>query len=110
VTIPAGIALGIAFAMVEARVRAPILPLALVTRRQIAVATLSSLFLGVMMMGTLIYVPLYVQGALGGTPAEAGGVVIAPMMIGWPLTAQLTSRYLVRVGFRKPCSAAASSR
>jgi MFS family permease len=43
-----------------------------------------------------------VQGALGGTPAEAGGVVIAPMMIGWPLTAQLTSRYLVRVGFRKP--------
>jgi MFS family permease len=102
ITLPLGIVLGIAFAMLEARVRAPIVPLALVARRQIAVATLSSLFLGVMMMGTLIYVPLYVQGALGGTPAEAGGVVIAPMMIGWPLTAQLTSRYLVRVGFRKP--------
>jgi EmrB/QacA subfamily drug resistance transporter len=101
-TLPAGIVLGIVFTAVESRVRAPILPLALFARRQIAVATLSSLFLGVMMMGTLIYVPLYVQGALGGTPAEAGGVVIAPMMVGWPLAATTTSRFLVRVGYRRP--------
>src|SRR5690606_19138276 len=42
-----------------------------------------------------------VQGALGGTPVESGAVV-APTMIGWPVASTLTSRLLVRLGFRKP--------
>lgn len=102
VTLPLGVAIGLGFVAFEARVGAPIVPFALVARRPMAVATVASVCLGIMMMGTLIYVPLFVQGALGGSPAEAGGVVIAPMMIGWPLAATLTSRFLVRIGFRLP--------
>ncbi len=79
----------------------PVLPLALVVRRPIAVAALSSLLLGATMMGVLMFVPLYVQGVLGGSPAEAGATA-APMLVGWPIAATLTSRALVRVGFRAP--------
>jgi len=79
----------------------PVLPLALVVRRPIAVASLSSLLLGAAMMGVLMFVPLYVQGVLGTSPAEAGATA-APMLIGWPIAATLTSRALVRTGFRAP--------
>ena len=79
----------------------PVLPLALVLRRPIAVASLSSLLLGAAMMGVLMFVPLYVQGVLGTSPAEAGATA-APMLIGWPIAATLTSRALVRTGFRAP--------
>ncbi|MBI2375663.1 MAG: MFS transporter [Deltaproteobacteria bacterium] len=85
----------------EPRVREPILPLALFLRRSIAVASFSSLALGATMMGTLMFVPLYVQGVLGGSPTD-GGSTIAPMLVGWPIAAAVTSRLIVKTGFRKP--------
>jgi MFS family permease len=45
------------------------------------------------------YVPLYVQGVLGGTPTEAGSA-ITPMVIGWPIASAIAGRVLPRVGFR----------
>ena len=45
------------------------------------------------------YVPLYVQGVLGGSPTEAGSA-ITPMVIGWPIASAISGRVLPRVGFR----------
>jgi MFS family permease len=45
------------------------------------------------------YVPLYVQGVLGGSPTEAGSA-ITPMVIGWPIASAISGRALPRIGFR----------
>lgn len=100
-TLPLGGVLALLFVWQARRAADPVLPIALVTRRPIAVAALTSLLLGATMMGTLMFVPLYVQGVLGGSPAEAGATA-APMLVGWPIASTLTSRVLVRVGFRAP--------
>jgi MFS family permease len=51
------------------------------------------------MIAMVTYVPLYVQGVLGGTPTEAGSA-ITPMVIGWPIASTIAGRVLPRVGFR----------
>lgn len=96
-----GVIVAVAFVLVEKRASDPVLPIDLIASRLIAVCTLASLLLGVAMMGALNFLPLYVQGVLFGEPTEAG-LAISPMMIGWPIAATITSRLLVRVGYRRP--------
>jgi EmrB/QacA subfamily drug resistance transporter len=100
-TIPLGIALSVAFILIERRATSPVLPLALVMRRGIAVASASSLLLGAAMMAAVMFVPLFAQGVLGASAPEAGAT-IAPMLVGWPIAAAMTSRTLTRIGFRIP--------
>src|SRR5207248_2533278 len=54
---------------------------------------------GAGMISMVTYVPLYVQGVLGGSPTEAGSA-ITPMVIGWPIASAISGRALPRVGFR----------
>jgi MFS family permease len=51
------------------------------------------------MIATTTFVPLFVQGVLGGSPTEAG-MAIAPMAIGWPIASTLGGRWLERLGYR----------
>ena len=97
----AGVLLLFAFVAIEKRARDPVLSLALLARRPIAVAAGSAALLGGSMMCALIYVPLFAQGVLGRTPTGAGAIV-APMLVGWPIASTLTGRALARVGFRAP--------
>lgn len=97
----AGVVLTFVFVGIERRAPDPVLPIPLLTRRLIAVATGASFLLGAAMMGVLNFLPLHVQGVLLGVPTEAG-LVIAPMLVGWPLASAMTSRLLVRTGYRKP--------
>lgn len=96
-----GAVLLVLFVGVERRAADPIFPIPLVTRRLIAVNTVGSLLLGAAMMGVLHFLPLHVQGVLFGMPTEAG-LVIAPMLVGWPIASAITSRLLVRTGYRRP--------
>jgi EmrB/QacA subfamily drug resistance transporter len=100
-TLPLGALFALLVVWQGKRAADPVFPIALLTRRPIAVATLTSLLLGATMMGTLMFVPLYMQGVLGRTPSEAGATA-APMLLGWPIASSLTSRVLTRVGFRAP--------
>jgi MFS family permease len=93
------IALLAAFVWVERRAPEPILPLSLLARPVIAVATLGGAILGAVMMGTLMFVPLFVQALLHGTPTEAGSTV-GPMLVGWPIAATAGGRLLAKTGFR----------
>lgn len=96
-----GVLAVLAFVWIERRAHDPVLPLPLLTRRLIAVATITTLLHGVAMMGALTFLPLHVQGVLGKMPAEAG-LVIAPMLVGWPIASLMTSRLLMRIGYRRP--------
>jgi multidrug resistance protein len=90
-TLPGAALLLLAFVAVERRTREPLLPLALLGRRVIAVSSVLGALLGAVMMVTLIYVPLFVQAVLHGSPTDAGGSV-APMLVGWPIASTLAAR------------------
>ncbi|MCC6215764.1 MAG: MFS transporter [Polyangiaceae bacterium] len=90
-----------ALIVAERRASDPVLPFALLASRPLAVASALGLLLGAVMMGTLHFVPLHVQGVLGDAPARAGGAVAA-MLVGWPIAAYATGRTIPRVGFRAP--------
>jgi EmrB/QacA subfamily drug resistance transporter len=101
ITLPLGLALGVLFVWIEGRAASPVLPLGLITERSIAVTSIASFFLGAAMMAAVMFLPLFAQGVLGVTAAEAGST-IAAMLIGWPIAAALTTRLLSRIGFRAP--------
>src|SRR3989454_12019386 len=87
------------FFFIERRSREPVVPLDLFRQRAIGVATAAGALVGAGMISMVTYVPLYVQGVLGGSPTEAGSA-IAPMVIGWPIASAISGRALPRVGFR----------
>ncbi|MFL5365381.1 MAG: MDR family MFS transporter [Myxococcales bacterium] len=88
-----------AFFAIEKRAAEPVVPLDLFRGRVMAVATAAGALVGAGMISMVTYVPLYVQGVLGGSPTEAGSA-ITPMVIGWPIASAVSGRLLPRVGFR----------
>lgn len=95
----AALALAVIFIWVERRASDPILPFDLLSGRVILVASIVGTLIGGSLMSTLTYLPLFVQGVLGGTPTQAGAA-IAPMTLGWPLASAIGGRLLPRLGFR----------
>jgi len=77
------------FVIVERRAVEPVLPLGLFRQPVIGVATLAGALVGAGMISMVTYVPLYVQGVLGGSPTEAGSA-ITPMVIGWPIASAIS--------------------
>ncbi|HEV2124491.1 MAG TPA: MDR family MFS transporter, partial [Chloroflexota bacterium] len=95
----ASIALLALFAAVEQRAADPVLPFAAFGIPDVAVSNVGNLLLGTCMYGLTSYVPLFVQG-VRGEPATSAGAVLTPLMMGWSITALLSGRLYVRVGFR----------
>jgi len=89
----------VAFVLVERKVKEPVIPPSIFTLRPIVIASVSSALFSAAMFGATTYVPLFVQGVLGGTPTQAGGM-ITPMLVGWPVCSLIAGRLLVKVGFR----------
>jgi EmrB/QacA subfamily drug resistance transporter len=97
--IPGSVALGITFAVVEHRVKEPMLPPHLFRTRVLATSSALSTVTGAAMIGIVTFLPLYAQGVLGASPTEAGAA-IAPMAIAWPVASAISGRLLPRLGFR----------
>src|SRR5690349_17207279 len=97
--LPVAAACLLIFFVVERRAKEPVLPLDLFRQRVMAVATAAGALVGAGMISMVTYVPLYVQGVLGGSPTQAGAS-ITPMVIGWPIASAISGRVLPRVGFR----------
>jgi len=77
------------FFAVEKRAPEPVVPLDLFRERVMSVATATGALVGAGMISMVTYVPLYVQGVLGGSPTEAGSA-ITPMVIGWPIASAVS--------------------
>ena len=104
----AGAALSLlVFALQERRAVEPMLPPWLLTRRVLLFAALSSLAVGVLMIGTTTFVPVYAQGVLGLGPVAAG-FVLAAMLLGWSGTASFAGRLYLPFGFRNTALIGAS--
>src|SRR5687767_6339289 len=87
------------FAIIERRAPDPVLPFAAFRLREVAVSNVGNVLFGVCMFGLASYVPLYVQGVRGESAAGAGAV-LTPLQVAWSVTALLSGRLYVRIGFR----------
>ncbi|MDT7724507.1 MAG: hypothetical protein QOI21_1083 [Actinomycetota bacterium] len=89
----------VAFVFVERRATEPVLPLWVFSRRTLIGGNLLALVVGALMIGLTSYLPTYVQGVLG-TGALVAGFALAALTIGWPLSAALSGKVYMRIGFR----------
>jgi EmrB/QacA subfamily drug resistance transporter len=78
----------------------PIMHLELWKKRMVALANLATLAGGVAMMGVIGFLPVSIQGVLGGS-ALAAGFALCAMSLGWPIASVVAGRLLLRVGMRR---------
>ena len=94
-----GGALLVAFVLVERRAAEPILPGWVFSRRLLLTTTLVSVGVGAILIGLASYVPVTLEAALGVSPL-VGGLALAALTIGWPISASLSGRLYLTLGFR----------
>ncbi len=87
------------FIRIEARSEDPLIPLDLFRNRIVALAMIHGLFAGMALLGTLNFLPLFVQSVHGTNAIEAGKILI-PYIIPWVLGAPLGGRLILRFGYR----------
>jgi EmrB/QacA subfamily drug resistance transporter len=85
------------FTYVELRTDEPLLPVHLFKNRVFTVSALVTLITGFAMMGSLFYIPLFVQGVLGAS-ATRSGFVTMPMMIAMALASAISGQVMSRLG------------
>ncbi|MGW9192358.1 MDR family MFS transporter [Micromonospora chersina] len=93
----AGAVLGALFLIQEARVKEPILPLRLFRSATFALANSAGFVLGLVMFGSIIFIPLYLQIVKGASPTKSG-LLMLPMMAGIIFTSIITGRAMSRIG------------
>lgn len=87
------------FLVVQRRAAEPVLPLWVFSRRVLVASAVIATLVGAVLLGLTTYVPTFVQAVLGTGPLVAG-FALATLTIGWPISATLSGRLYLRVGFR----------
>lgn len=85
------------FIFIESKHPEPILPLALFSIPAFTTTTIASFIIAMAFMGTIVYLPLYLQLGLG-FQATNSGLLLLPLMAGLITSATLSGRYVTRTG------------
>jgi EmrB/QacA subfamily drug resistance transporter len=85
----------------ERRAPEPLLPLRLFSNPVFRAAAVTGFLAGMAMFGTISFIPLFVQGVLGGSATEAG-TALTPFVLGWVTLSVVSARLLLKVGYRWP--------
>jgi EmrB/QacA subfamily drug resistance transporter len=85
------------FAWVERRATEPILPFALFKNRTVAISAIGLTIMGISMFGTILYIPLFIQGVIGSS-ATLSGTVLTPMMFAMIGSSVLSGQVIARTG------------
>jgi EmrB/QacA subfamily drug resistance transporter len=101
----AAVALLSAFIVIEARVRSPLIPLALFKLRNIVVANTVGILWAAAMFAWFFVSALYLQLVLGYSPLEVGLAFLPANLIMGTFSIGLSARLVMRFGFRIPLSA-----
>jgi MFS family permease len=101
-----GLVLLAVFVRLEGSREHPLVPPDLFRHARTAAPYVGGVLLGTTIYGVDTFVPLFVQGARGGT-AGAAGAVITPLVLFWALSAAVAARVIVRFGFRRTARAGA---
>jgi predicted MFS family arabinose efflux permease len=92
-----GVALLVAFFLVEHRAQEPILPLELFRNRTFVVTSAIGFIIGLALFGSITYLPVFLQVVKGKSPT-ASGLQLTPMMGGLLITSILAGRAISRFG------------
>ena len=85
------------FIYIESKHPEPIIPLALFKVRAFTTSTIASFIIAMAFMGTIVYLPLYLQLGLG-FKATNSGLLLLPLMAGLIVAATLSGRYVTKTG------------
>jgi EmrB/QacA subfamily drug resistance transporter len=97
-----GAALALAgFILVERRAREPLLPLGLFANPVVAVTSAVGLLAGVVLFGSIVFLPLFLQVAKGMS-ATSSGLLVLPLMVGVLVASVTSGRLVTRTGRYKP--------
>lgn len=88
------------FIRIEHKAREPLIPMELFRERMVIATTLHGVFAGMMLFGSMLYLPLFVQAVLGTSPTAAGQI-LTPLILSWVASAITGGRLLLRVGYRR---------
>jgi EmrB/QacA subfamily drug resistance transporter len=91
----------------ESRAAEPIIPLAFFRDPVIAVCSLAAFLLGVGMFGTIIYLPLFMQGVLGVSATQSGNL-LTPLLMGVVVASIVGGQTISRTGEYKMLGVAGS--
>ncbi|ANE45956.1 major facilitator transporter [Paenibacillus swuensis] len=91
--------LTLVFIFVERRAEEPIITFGMFKQRLYASSNLIAILSGAAFITASVYIPIYVQGVLGGK-ATNSGLLLLPMMVGSVVTASLGGIFLNRFKFR----------
>lgn len=89
----------VTFIFIEKRVSEPILSLDLFKNKVFVVTNMVGFLMGIGMMGSLMFLPLYLQGVIGVSATSSGNIMI-PMMMAMMITSMLGGRIVAKVNFR----------
>jgi EmrB/QacA subfamily drug resistance transporter len=92
-----GVGLLAVFLLWERRVAQPIVPVELFRIRTVSAASLAGFATGVGMFGTIMFVPLFVQGVLGAS-ATSSGLVLTPLMLAMMAASVGSGQIITRTG------------
>lgn len=94
---------GTIFLALERKAAEPMVPLDLFKNRIISVSNATSFLTGAVLMGVTSYIPIFVQGVLGGSATEAG-FTLTPMSVAWMLGSIVAGRNIISWGYRRIAS------
>ena len=89
------------FVAVERRASDPIMPLSIYSNRTVSVSLVAVFLTGFGMFGSIIFIPLFFQGALGAS-ATSSGSFLTPMMLGMVVAAGLSGQVALAPGRALP--------
>ncbi|MFF2908234.1 MDR family MFS transporter [Paenibacillus sp. NPDC057934] len=87
------------FLYVETKAAEPIISFALFKKRLYAFSILCALFSGAAFIVASVYIPIFIQGVMGGS-ATNSGMVLLPMMVGSVITATTGGFLMSKVSYR----------
>jgi hypothetical protein len=83
----------------ELRVEEPILPIDLFFNRTVLASICGTFVIGALLFVIEVYLPLYVQGVLGGSALQSG-VQLTPLLVSWSISVIVAAKAVVAFGFR----------
>lgn len=93
------LALLVIFIRIERLHPDPLLPLELFGNRIVGMSILHGFFAMMALIGTMSFLPLFVQGVMGTNAAEAGKILI-PFIIPWVISSIIGGRLILRFGYK----------
>ncbi len=92
-----GLALAVAFVLVELRAKEPILPMSLFRNPIFRVSTSFGFLVGMAMFGAMVFLPIYLQVVDGMSPTKSG-LAMLPLVVGLFSASISSGQFMARTG------------